>query len=301
MEELIKKLDKLKENYCLKDRHIAILRALNSKDMIAENIAEITNIPKGRIYDFINELFNLGLIVKIKSNPAVFSIKNFESQIHNFLKKRFGQEIEKNARIYELLEEKQDVPKVSHFDGSDSYIEEVLKLFKESDLVRIICMKERTPFLLYPSNKEHFKLAREVINKKRKTFTGKGESAYSLYKGYLDFIKRGKSLVFLTDKVSINKHFKNIKQIGEKKFKKFLNELKDNLKNLNLKIFVVENPQYVNIIFTNKKSVINLASEKSTIGFVIESHGLAKIYEGLCEDYQNDGIPLQKYLKGVYL
>jgi DNA-binding transcriptional regulator GbsR (MarR family) len=301
MEEIIEKLDKLKENYGLKKRHISILRALKSKDMVAEEIAEKTNIPKGRIYDFINELVHLGLIVKTSPNPAVFSIKNFETCIQNFLKKKFSKEIEKNIEVYELLEEKQDASKVSYFAGSESYIEETLKFFKEAESVRVICMKERPPYLLYPSKKEDFKLAREIISQKRNTYTGKGESAYSLYNGYFNFIKSGKPMVFLIDKISMDKHFERLELMGKEKFKKFLNELKNNLKTLSFKIFIIEDPYYINILSSDKKSVINIASERASIGFVIESYGLSKIYKGLCEDYQDSGIPIEKYLKDANL
>jgi len=58
-------LDELKQNFHLKESHIIIIQSLKEKDLTADEVCSITTIPKGKIYDLLNELMHVNLIKKI--------------------------------------------------------------------------------------------------------------------------------------------------------------------------------------------------------------------------------------------
>ncbi|MFC1774893.1 hypothetical protein ACFLZN_01090, partial [Nanoarchaeota archaeon] len=50
-------LQKLKDSHGLKNKHVLILKALSKgKQLTAENLSDVCQIPLGRIYSYLNEL-----------------------------------------------------------------------------------------------------------------------------------------------------------------------------------------------------------------------------------------------------
>jgi predicted transcriptional regulator len=302
MKDIINKLEELREYYNLKERHIEIIRALNGKELSADEISEKAEIPKGRIYDFLNELLELGLINKINTSPALFNINDFNLCVNNFLNTRFNRLIRGHIKMYNLLEGKQDVPSITYFLGGEAFMKEIFNILSEKNFVKVMCMKDRVPFFLYPIDPGEFKKSREIISKSRALFTGKGCASHNLYMEYLKFLQKGNEMKFLLDRGSLERHFENLKKgIGKKSFKKFLLQLKNNLKNFNLKIDIAENPFYIHLFLSDKKVVMNIVSGNSNVGVTIESNDITKVYEDLYESYLQKSIPIQEYLKKLRL
>jgi len=302
MKGVIDKLEELREYYNLKERHIEIIRALNEKELSADEISKKTGIPKGRIYDFLNEMLEIGLINKINTSPALFNTKNFNLCISSFLASKFNHLVQGHVKLYNMLEGKQDIPSVNYFIGGEAFIKEILALVTEKTSVKVMCMKDRVPFFLYPADIKEFRKSRDIISKKRGLFTGKGCASYNLYMEYFKFLERGSELRFMLDKGSFERHLQNLRKgIGPKAFKKFLSQLRNNLKNLNLHIDLVENPFYIHLFLSDKKIIMNIVSGNTNVGVTIESTDVVKVYEDLYESYLQKSIPIQDYLKTLRL
>ena len=88
----------LKKGYNLKKNHMNIIKLLSVEECTADEICERTTIPKGRIYNLLNELIEMRLLERKSGVPAVYSMGDPESRILDFLKHSFTKEVQKQKK-----------------------------------------------------------------------------------------------------------------------------------------------------------------------------------------------------------
>src|SRR3989344_6977948 len=97
--ELDKIFLELQDGFDLKSQHIEILKALQFEALSAEKVCELAKIPPGRIYLFLNELLDSGLIQKTTKKPYVYWMENPKEKIITFMKNRSDTFVKNEHRI----------------------------------------------------------------------------------------------------------------------------------------------------------------------------------------------------------
>lgn len=78
-------LNMLKFEFGFRDRHILLLKILYTDSVDANNLVKRTDIPKSRIYHFLNDLIRAGLVEKSRNFPASYNAKEFDKNIYKFI------------------------------------------------------------------------------------------------------------------------------------------------------------------------------------------------------------------------
>ena len=100
MEEIY---SKLQSDFGLGSKHILTLRSLENKDLGAKEICSKTQIPQGRIYPYLNFLVDNKLIEKTPKKPHVYSAKEFNKKVIEFMKKRIDSLLDSQSHIMDSM------------------------------------------------------------------------------------------------------------------------------------------------------------------------------------------------------
>ena len=66
----------LRDGYSFRGNHIRIINFLGGKEVTAENIWTGTDVPRGRVYEFLDDLVDWGFIEIIPGKPRKFKLRN---------------------------------------------------------------------------------------------------------------------------------------------------------------------------------------------------------------------------------
>ena len=98
-----KVLNELGKNFDLSGKELIIIEALTDKKQNAAQLSKTTDIPLGRIYEYLNHLITIRIIEKSEKKPFIYFIENLDQNISEFLKFNFEQTVQKQNRIFKYL------------------------------------------------------------------------------------------------------------------------------------------------------------------------------------------------------
>lgn len=292
-------LNILKEKFDLKENHIKIIESLSEKNnLTADEICKVTKIPKGRIYEFLNELLSIKLILKDKSLPSKYFIKDLDNQIVDFLEYSFNDLMSKEMAVMEVLEEKTKPDQIKLIRTAQEYSFHIMRLFKEGKHFKMIVRNKSAPPNIYPENEEDYVRLRQEIEGKRVTLTGgKGKLNLLLYKSYMSAWKE-KQFVYIMGKEGFDFFFKNYDSaFGSKKTVEYMIKLKEDLKERNTKVIVVDEYIPYSIYLSEKEMLLVLTHSGGELaGFVISNKHIIDVYHKLFEEMIKRGKDIAHYI-----
>ncbi|MBW2999997.1 winged helix-turn-helix domain-containing protein [Candidatus Woesearchaeota archaeon] len=292
---------KLKEEFRLKNKHILILKALQFKDLSAESLSKKTKIPLGRIYSYLNELADSGLIKRTNKRPFVYIASDLERNIINFMKKRIDNLVKSEAEVIGLMKETGS-EQIDIISNQEKFTFAHIRLLSEAKKsIKITAIHGSFPFLLYPSNKNDFVKLREMIMSKRQTisFTDYGTS-FLVYKSYKDAYEGGKQFNLLFEKSTFEEHIKLIKKfLGEEFLQKMITDLIERIKKYKMNIYIIDEYNPMEIDVTEKKVGISIRHMGVTTGILIRSSNAVKLYSAFFEQRLSRAEPILPYLEKI--
>jgi predicted transcriptional regulator len=291
--------EELREGFGLSDKHVLILNSLHEKDLDARQICHLTKIPKGRFYNYINDLISFRLLEKSEKKPYKYSMKNADDKIMDFLKYRFDNLVDREKRVVEMMEKKAQKENIELVHSGDEFTYKLLQLMDETMKMENIVRHGSIPFPLYPAVYKDFQKVRDVILKNRPTLAHTSKPMTALiYKAYVDFYKEGKEFVAIVEKSALEYHFDIIKKnLGKAFLKSMIADIKERMKKYKIKIYVVDEYVPMQIFVTDKKVFMSIIHFGVTTGTVIQSDRLVNLYSEFFEDTVRRGKPIENYLK----
>ena len=295
MREIIKELA---SEFDLKSKHLFILDALYDQDLCAAVISKKTNIPMGRIYDFLNDLLEYGLIEKTSKKPSVYSMKNPGERITSFLKYKFDRLVEKENKILDMIRKKQTIESVEVINSGDEFTFKQIQLLSECKAIRTVVRHGSIPFPIYPSNSEEFQKVRDIIVKNRATLAHTThEMTFMIYKAHKDAYERGKHFSAIIEKGALDFNLNIIEsKLGKKFLTKMVKDIKEKIKRYGMKIYVINEYVPMQIFITEKKVMLSIIHLGITTGVVIQSDEVVKLYRDFYDDMIERSKPIEYYI-----
>jgi len=283
MRQVIKEMA---NEFDLKGKHLFILDILFDNNLSAYEISKKTNIPMGRIYDFLNDLISFGLIEKTSKKPALYSMGNPSEKITNFLKYKFDGLVEKEKKILDLMQKKQAIESLEMIHSGDEFTFKQIQLLSECRAIRTVVRHGSIPFPIYPSNSEEFKKVRDVIVKNRLTMAHTThEMTFMIYKAHKDAYEQGKRFSAIIEKSALDYNLGIIKsKLGRYFLTKMSEDIKDKIERYKMKIYVIDEYIPMQIFITEKKVMLSIIHLGITTGVVIQSDEVVELYRDFYDD-----------------
>lgn len=296
-----KVFEELREGFGLSDKHVLILSTIYEKGLDARQICHLTKIPKGRFYNYINDLISFRLIEKSEKKPYIYSMKNADDKIMDFLKYRFDNLVDREKRVVDLMEKRTQQENIELVHSGDEFTYKLLQLMDETKHMDAIVRHGSIPFPLYPAVYKDFQKVRDVILKNRPTLAHTSKPMTALiYKTYVDFYREGKEFVGIVEKSALEYHFDIIRKgLGKDFLKHMISDIKERMKKYKITIYVVDEYVPMQIFVTDKKVFMSIIHFGVTQGTVIQSDRLVTLYSEFFEDMVRRGKPIESYLKKV--
>ena len=297
-------LKELKVSFGLKKAQTQILEALSEKDLSADAICEKTGIPKGRIYELLNEMIEWRLLKKIDQkgmNPSMYSFSPYKSKVLDFLRHRLNEQISKETCLVEMLEEP-GLQRVEVIEDSKSYEFHVMGFLSGAEWIKAIHRNLSLPWFIYPWDEEEFFNIRKIIMKRRQEqqFTSTEKSIMTMkLRAYKEIYSKKPAEQIMT-KLAFESYLKIIREAYEKKE---LREWAENLmKNLethdNVKLFVIENPYSLFTNHISDKSVISITVHGGKLsGIKLLGEKTVELYSDAFDEMKERAQPFEEYLK----
>ena len=293
-------LEELKSDYHLKKNHLSILNLLSAEECTADEICARTGIPKGRIYNLLNELINMRLIERKSGVPAVYSMSNPHDKIMEFLRYEFNKNIEKQKRLMSMLEEKEGYEKVEVIPDNESYDYELMSLLSESLWLKIIHGNLSIAWFIQPRTEADFWKVRQEINKRRRAATTPSKDISLLkYRSYLELYKSKPAEQIMT-KEAFDSFVSVVKDVyGKTKTREWAREMLKNLEaSPNVKLFVMDSPSSVFNQYISDKGVLSILIFRGDVtGIKIIGKRVVELYSKYFEELKSRSAPIQEHLK----
>ncbi len=262
----------LKNQFGLKDKHITIIRKLDKKMLNAFEICKETSVPQGRIYEYLNELVDLGLIDKQGKKPARYTIANVKENLLWFTKQKIDGLIRSQSQLMDVFKEEQSGA-VELIENSSKYTRTHMKILAESKTLRIMAVHRSFPYILYPENMNDFVEIRKIITHARPTITyNSPETVLLIYRSYMDAIRSGKRIEVIFEKESFDFHISLLRRwLTKSKFRSIINGMIEKLKSNNLRVCVIDEYSPMEVDFSEKQVCLSLNYVGVTNGIIISS------------------------------
>jgi hypothetical protein len=290
---------KLRRVYGIKPKHILILSALkDATPRSAHKIAQLTNIPLGRLYTFLNELTSFHLVQRTGKKPYAYFIENFNTAVIDFMRSQMNKYITAESEIIELM--KGGAPEhIELIKSKKDYTHAHLKLIEESSKIRITCYHRSYPFILYPSNFDDFLLLRKAVVAWRPTISFVDPDAlYIIFSTYQKAIDAGKEFEVICEKWTLLDHLEMIKkELGEEFYERYVKEMSDRLRKKKISVRALEEylPMEIDLGDTNVVLAINHLNVST--GSVIRSPVVLDLYSTLFDQKLPRTKNLMEYLE----
>lgn len=295
MRDVIKELAK---EFDLKHRHLLILDTLFETHLSALMLSKKTDIPMGRIYDFLNDMLSNGLIEKTSKKPFIYSMSNPDEKITNFLKYKFDTLVEKENKILDLMQKKQKIESLEMIHGGDDFTFKQIQLLSECKSIRTVVRHGSIPFPIYPSNSDEFQKVRNVIVKNRLTLAHTThEMTFMIYKAHKDAYEKGKHFSAIIEKSALELNLNIIRSnLGKLVLKKMIKDIKDKIQKYGMKIYVIDEYVPMQIFITEKKVMLSIIHLGITTGVVIQSDEVVELYKDFYDDMIERSKLIEQYL-----
>jgi len=293
-------LEELRNNFHLKKNHLMILKLLLAEACTADEICERTTIPKGRIYNLLNELISMRLIEREQSVPAIYSMKNPNDTILNFLKYAFSKEVQKQTRVIAMLEEKAKFERIEMIITNEAYDYEQIALIMEAKWLKTIHRELSISWFIQPRDENEFWKVRQEINKRRRaSTTPKKDISILKYRAYADVYK-DKPIEQIMTKEALEAYANIIRDLyGKKAVKQWAKDVIEGLeKHKNVKLYILDTPSSMFNTFISDKAVLYILISKGEItGIKLIGNRAVDLYEKYFEELRAKTKPIQEYLK----
>jgi len=292
-------LANLRQAFDLKQKHIDILEFVLQKSASATEISRATDIPQGRIYNFLNELIDYGLLEKTSKKPFLYSTKNFDSKVIDFMKRKFDNMVNNQLKIMEIMEKKtQSLQEIDIIHSGEEFSFRTVQLLKECKEIKIVIRHGSFPFSLYPFKINHFLKVRAYISKRRQTLAQTTmEMAMMIYKSHNDALLAGKSIHIIFEKNAWDNHVNLIKKgFGIKFTENWLHDIKNMISTYKLKCYVADEILPMNLMINEKRVFLSLIHHGITTGVSIYNSKVVELYDDLFDGMVYRSKPLSEFL-----
>lgn len=292
-------LKELKENFNLKDNHILILKTLQEENLTADEICKKTNIPKGRIYNFLNELIENKLLEKTPETPATYTARPLTDRILEFFNYNFEKLMQNELKILSKIEKKEELESVDFITGSKQYAFQIIRMLSESERFLVVERGTSVSLLLYPQNKEEFhELRKEILRRRGEVLIAGSEKQQMLVKlAYDNAYLEGKKFQMAIYKEGIKTFLKSFKDaLGKERLKEWFEELEKNIKEGKLSVKVIPRNLPFYIYFGENRMILVLYNKGMRVGLSLRSGKLDFIQDSFREIF-NEGEKFIPFVK----
>jgi sugar-specific transcriptional regulator TrmB len=297
-------LHQLGENFGLKKNQITILYLLYTHEKLtADEIVLKSKIPKGGIYEYLNELLNLKLISKEETIPAKYEVDNFKQRILEFLHFRFEDFMKKESEILSMID-KNDIFDFQLIKSKEEYTFQMMDIVTNALNFDCIIRDKSVPFELYPDKEEDFLKLRKILWEKRPTLSGAENQNLTLMllKVFREAWIKKKKLRYIITKSGLDYYFNTLKDDFRDKTKEEMSfEILKRLSKIQAEIKVIEDNIPYSLFLSDKKVMFIVAQSTKIInGFVSTNKDIIEIYRNLFESMYIRNKPIEsieKYLK----
>lgn len=295
-----KLLEELK-GFGLKSKHIAILEALYGKKLDAQAICRATNIPKGRIYAYLNDLVSVSLIQRTPKKPYSYVMENISDHLSSFLKFKVDELIKKQQRVIDILEEKAPLEEIEFISSGNEFGFKLMQLLAESPYVKTISRHASIPFHLYPEDPVNYNKVRKAIIRHRETLAHTShEMTLLIYKAQIEAHKKGKEMPSVMERFALESNFEIIKKVyGKEYLKQMIKQIQQKIEQQNIQIYVVDEYVPMQVYISPKKVFLSIIHLGATTGVVIRSNRVVNLYEDLFSDMIDRARPIGYYLNKI--
>ncbi len=289
----------LKNRYGLKSQHLDILGCLQHSDRSADAISKQTQIPLGRLYGFLNELLDNGLVDKSGRKPFQYSVQPPQEKILLFMQRQFDTAVRNQSEIMNLLEQKDRLHHLEVIESSERFSYAMLQMLNEGKYFKAMARQTSFPFSLYSHDKKDFLAIREAIGRRRQTLAyHTPEIAAIMFNTITEFHRKRRPYTEIVCKEAFDTHLSFIREeFGSDMHQRILDGLAHKIKHFNFKAFVVDEINPMQIFITDKRVLFSLIFKGKTSGVVIRSSDVVNLYEHLFATMQSRAVPIEDYLK----
>jgi sugar-specific transcriptional regulator TrmB len=292
-------INELAKEFDLNQKQLLILDTLYETNLSALALSKKTDIPMGRIYDFLNELLTYGLIERTVKKPYVYSMKNPGEKITHFLKYTFDNLVDKENRIFGLMHKKQKIEGLEMIHGGDEFTFKQIQLLSECNSIKTVVRHGSIPFPIYPSDRDEFQKVRNVIVANRMTLAHTSqEMTFLIHKAHKDANEKGKKFSAVIEKSALEYNLKIVKsKLGNSFLKKMIQDVKNKIQKYGMKMHVIDEYVPMQIFITEKKVMLSIIHLGSTTGVVMQSDEIVNLYMDFYDDMVARSKPIEEYLK----
>jgi len=282
----------------LRDKHITIIQALYGKKMDAKRLCIETHIPQGRIYSFLKEMIQVGLIRRSPKKPFIYSMEDVAEQISSFLRYKFDEVARKQERIIEYLEEKAPLEEIEIVSNGAEFASKVLQLLAQTSSLKTIVRHGSIPFTLYPDNIKGFESVRKIVLEQRVTLMHTThETTRLIYRGVQSSMKKGNLLPSIMEKRALEATFQSIeKTLGKSFLHQMIAHLREKLKRHQIPLYIVDEYIPMQIFISAKKVFLSIIHLGVTTGIIIRSRRVVNLYNDFYDDMVARAQPIEDYL-----
>lgn len=287
----------LKKDFDFRDNEILILKALQEKDMTADEICKKTGIPKGRIYEFLNMLVEKQIAKKIQEKPAFYTAKNLKQNVYDFMKYNFDLLTNTEAEIINAIEDEETSEKIEMITNTDEYFVKLRKAIVEDDDFKMIERRLSIPFFFYPKDEIKFMELRKSIAKKR-SISLKEENSQIFKKFYNEAFRKGKKFKYITTQQAIKLFFKTLRELyGKEVLINRINHILRGFKKYNVEVRVISDPITNFLMVSNQTIFMCLNIPDRIVGIKVKGKDIIKEYDKYFYNIYKDAMPAQYFLK----
>lgn len=298
--------EELQKDFNLRKNHILILDALSKDEYTADRLAKETEIPMGRIYEFLNDLLNWKLVEKEEGHPAVYKVSNLKERILDFLRFQTEDVISRERKLISLIDEENETERTTIINGREELAFMTMKTTLESKQILSVVKYETIPTVFYPFEEEEFVKLRNYFGKKTgdKSAIFKGgvdASRLQLYRTNKEGYAKGKKVTYVMDRHSFDHYVNLLRQLGPKRMKEVLRTIIHQFDQYkNVKVYVVEKNLPISIrIYDNSRVLIRIVHLDAPMGIFIQSKKVASFYNSFFEDLFSQAVPASKLMKKI--
>ena len=259
----------LRKEFGLKDKHIAIIKELENKELSAEDVCRRALIPAGRIYEYLNVLVENGIVKKSAQRPFKYTIPDLKHSIIRFTQNRIDDMMRLQSEMMYQLREAQQVRVVQN---AMAFSQAHMSMALEGNVFKIVCIQGSFPYLLYPRDFNAFMRIRDIVTRARSTISRAGhDMAHLIYKAYQEALEAGKRLMVVFDKQTFHFHMKLFRDaLGHDEFVVLLKDIIQKLEAYDAEVYVVDEASPLQIDVSEKRVCLGLRYVGVTTGILIE-------------------------------
>lgn len=264
---------------------IDILKELKENKLRAKQLSDEADVPMSRIYDFLSNLIERGLVKNTFSTPSYYYTEDLESKILNYLDNDFLDLAEDQNKMLEPLETEKMEVKAINSSSQFGKIVRRERVEEDPEFIKKIRRDITYPFFFFPEGpRESIPLRAKVFSTPEDYYTDEViEEKHKIYGNQKEGYSTIRSQVLIS-KFSIDYFFNKIKKYftDERALEK-LNNIKEELENYPLLELNISKERFpYHLMITDRAMILTIKEEKENkknlVGTYIKGGELVKKY-----------------------